>query len=321
MRARTLVLVFLAGSWVAPLSAQPSDLELPSYTAEQRWQRLASHTAWLQAAFLEFGEEHGLTASEVGTWLGRFYSRGWLGGQEAGPYAIAVNRNHMSWPGATGEVVSSGPGDVQIRLNRPWEAVIGPDRQHGGIGTDAFQAMWRASNEAIADWVGIDVVWREEGGQDLLTFRTEYGPIRASNDLRWARGAFLSWNSFLNLLELQMESGLTAREVGAQAAELYGPGWTSRTPWRLFRGMTWNAMGDPNTDCEVLSASPEQVHARCAIGYTAQRVGQAAAYFDVTLADVLENNRAFAEGVAEQRGMRWEEHWDDDFRTITVTIR
>ena len=80
-------------------------------------------------------------------------------------------------------------------------------------------------------------------------------------------------------------------------------------------------MGDPNTDCDVLSASPTEVRARCAIGYTAQRVRQASTYFDVSLDDVLENGRAFAESIAEQLGMRWAESWDEQYRTITVTVR
>ena len=80
-------------------------------------------------------------------------------------------------------------------------------------------------------------------------------------------------------------------------------------------------MGDPNTDCEVLSASPTEVRARCSISYTRQRVSQSSGYFDVTLDDVLENGQAFAESVAEQLGMRWEESWDDEYRTIRITMR
>jgi hypothetical protein len=321
MRLLTLAFVLLSLLCAGPSAAQESDLQLPEYTAEQRWQRLAFNAASMQAALLELGRQHGMTAEEVGTWAGEFYSKGWLSGQEAAPYAVAVNRNHMMWPGATSEVLSSTPTTVQIRFNRPWEAVIGPDRQIAGSTADEFQAMWRATNLAISDWVGIDVAWDEGEDSDVLNLRTEYGPIQAANDLRWARGAFLSWNNFFQLLELKMQSGMTAREVGREAGELYGPGWTAPTPWRLFRGMTWNAMGDPNTDCKVLSASPSEVRAQCAIGYTAQRVSQASTYFDVTLDDVLENGRAFAESVAEQLGMRWEESWDEEYRTITVTVR
>ena len=321
MRKIALTLTFLALSGAGPVMAQQSNLELPEYTAEQRWQRLAGNSVWLQAALLELGKKNGMTPEEVGTWAGEFYSRGWLGGQEAAPFAVANNRNHMIWPGASSEVLSTTPTSVQIRFNRPWETVIGPDKQVGGLTASEFQTMNRATSLAIADWVGIDVSWDAQEDSDILTLRTEYGPIHASNDIRWARGAYLSWNSFFNLLELKMESGMTAREAGTEAGELYGPGWTAPTPWRLFRGMLWNRMGDPNTDCEVLSASPSEVRARCDITYTALRINQSSDYFDITLDDVLENGRAFAESVAEQLGMRWEESWDDEYRTITVTMR
>lgn len=319
MRALTLAFAFLI--LAGPSAAQDAELRLPEYTDQQRWQRLALNLVWTQAALLELGKEKGMTPEEVGRWAGSFYARGWLGGQEAGSYAVAMNRNHMGWPGAAAEVLAASATTAEIRFNRPWESVIGPDRQIGGQTTAEFREMIRAVNEEISAWVGIDVAWEEGEDQDVLRLRTEYGPIQASNDIRWARGAFLSWNGVFTVLEMKKEAGMTAREIGLEAGELYGPGWTATTPWRLLRGMLWNAMGDPNTECEVLSASPAEVRATCDITYTAQRVRQGGTYFDVTLADVLENNRAFAESVAEQLGMRWEESWDDARRTIRVSKR
>jgi hypothetical protein len=64
----------------------------------------------------------------------------------------------------------------------------------------------------------------------------KYGPIVASDDIRWARGTYLSWLTWMPLLSLRMENGLSAAEIGAADAELYGPTWSARTPWQLFRG-------------------------------------------------------------------------------------
>ena len=217
--------------------------------------------------------------------------------------------------------MSSTATTAEVRFNRPWEALIGRDKQVMGVTTWELTSMNNALNAAIADWVGIDMKREADGDYDHLTLRTEYGPIQASDRLRWARGAFLSWLNSFQLLEMKMESGMSAREVGREAGELYGPGWSPRTPFRLYRGMVWNSMGDPNTDCEVLSASPTEVRARCATGYTEQRIGQSSDYFSVTLEDVLESGRAFAESVAEQLGMRWEESWGGGYREIRVTMR
>ena len=320
MRSTTLAVVCLAFLTAGPLGALQADPQLPQFTDQQRWERLASGTVWWQAALIELGAEVGMTPEEVGTFAGEFFARGWLGGAEAGQFVVSMNRNHLSWPGAEVELLSSDPTTVEARFNRPWERWVGPDRQVGGVTSADFEATQRAATLAIADWVGVDVVWEGEKDADRLTLRTEYGPIRASNDLRWARGAYLSWNDGFHVLELQMATGMTPREIGLEAGRRYGPGWGSRTPWQLFRTMTWNAMTDPTTDCEVLSASPEEVRARCAINF-AQRVEQGRNYFDITLEDVLENWRAFAESVAEQRGMRWEETWEDGYRVIRVTMR
>ena len=95
---------------------------------------------------------------------------------------------------------------------------------------------------------------------------------------------------------------------------------TTSTPWQYFRGMLWNQMTDPGTDCEVLSASPDEVRARCHLHYR-QVVERNESRFGVTPDDVFESGRAFAEGVAEHLGLRWAEVLEDDYRVITVTRR
>jgi hypothetical protein len=149
---------------------------------------------------------------------------------------------------------------------------------------------------------------------------TLYGPIEASNDIRWNRSAYLSWLNSLQLISLRKESGMTAREIGEANGELYAPTWSAQTPWALFRGMVWNQMTDPRTNCEVLSASPDEVRARCHMFFR-QLVEQNQSRFNVTLDDVLESNRAFAGKVAEYLGMSWTEVIEGDYTVVTVTRR
>lgn len=303
---------------VAPLSAQ--ELELPEYSAEQRWQRLAYLTVGWQAAVVAFGEAHGMTPQEVGSWVGEYFSTSWVGGVEASQLVFGWNRNHMAWPEASVEVTASTPTSVTAQFNRPIEAFFGPGRRTMGVAGDDILTMLRAIDDAIAEWVGVDMARSVENEHDVLTFETQYGPIRASGDLRWARGSYLSWLNWLQLLSIRMSNGMSAAEIGAADAELFAPSWSADTPWRLFRGMTWNEMTDPDAECDVLSATPDRVEARCQQHYRAV-VEQNRSRFNVTPQDVFDASRAFSEGVAEHLGLRWSETLVDGMRMITVTRR
>ena len=299
-----------------PVRAQ--DVQLPTYSTEQRWDRLAFLNLGWQAAFVALGREKGMTPEEVGQFAGEFFAPGWIGGAEGVQLLRGFYRNFMSLPGASVEVVGSTPTSVTARFNRPIDAWLAPGGSTMGVTRAEIDAMFEAIDAAIAEWVGVSVERRADGDHDVLTFTTEYGPIRAGDEIRCSRGAYRSWLTGRQLMSLQMASGLSAREVGEADAKLYGPGWTARTPWQLYRGMVWNWMTDPDTHCEVLSASPTEVRARCALNYR-QVVEQNQERFNVTVQDVFESNRAFAAGVADQLGMQWTETLDGDDRVITVT--
>jgi hypothetical protein len=303
---------------IAPLGAQ--EIKLPEYTVEQRWQRLASLMVGWEAAMVAFGEAKGMSAEEVGTWVGEFFSTSWLSGAEASQLLVGMNRNFMSMPDATVEIVATTPTTVTARLNRPAEERLGPGRRTMGVPGDDIQTMLSAVDDAIAAWVGVRLSRQVQGDHDVLTLETEYGPIQASDDLRWARGSYLSWLTFLQLMSLRMQDGMTAAEIGAADAELYAPTWTADTPWRFFRGIVWNQMSDPNTDCEVLSASPDEVRARCRQHYR-DLVERNASRFNVTPEDIFESGRAFAMGVADYLELAWTETLEDGYRMITVTRR
>jgi hypothetical protein len=310
----TLISILFVG---VPLSAQ--DIELPEYTMEQRWQRLATLTVGWHAAVVALGESQGMTPEEVGTWIGKFFAKSWLGGAEASQFLTGTYRNFMSFPDAEVEVMATTPTSVTARFNRPIDDMVGPVGRIG-VPRENIVAMLERVDAVVADWVGVDMERRSEGDYDIVTMETRYGPIRASNDIRWNRSSYLSWLTWLQLMSLRMESGMTAREIGAANAELYKTTWSAPTPWRFFRGMLWNQMTDPGTDCEVLSASSDEVRARCREHYR-DLVEQNESRFGVTPEDVFESGRAFAEGVAEHLGLRWTEVLEDGYRVIAVTRR
>jgi hypothetical protein len=180
--------------------------------------------------------------------------------------------------------------------------------------------MFGGLEAVLSEWNGIAAEKERDGDYDVVTMETLYGPIQVSDDYRLGRLNLLSTLAWLQLLSVRMESGMSAAEVGAADAELHAPSWGSTTPWQLFRGMHRNAMTDRNYQCEVLSAGPQEVRARCPIQNEAL-VNANGARFNVTLQDVVDSGRAFAEGVAEYLGMRWVETLEDGVRVITVTYR
>ena len=64
---------------------------------------------------------------------------------------------------------------------------------------------------------------------------------------------------------------MSAQEMGAADAELYAPTWNADTPWRFFRGMVWNQMSDPDTDCEVFGPLVQL----CVVGNLDEAIEQA----------------------------------------------
>lgn len=319
MKRFTLLVLFASLSVTAArLPAQ--EIELPEYTMEQRWQRLAGGTVWWQAAMIALGEAQGMTPEEVGHWAGKFFTQGWLGGGEASWYLRASYRNFMSWPGAELEILNTTPTSVTARFNRPIDDLMGAGGKVGGIKLAEFDAMYQAVDETIADWVGVGLERQSEDGHEVVTYETLYGPIHARDNIRWNRNSYLSWLNGLQLMSIRMESGMSAREIGEADADLYAPTWNVQTPWALYRGMVWNQMSDPNFECAVISASPEEVRARCLQHYRELVLAQQDR-FNVTPEDVFEAGRAFAEGVAEHLGMRWTEELVDGYREITVTRR
>jgi hypothetical protein len=134
----------------SPLTAQ--NLELPQYTAEQRWQRLGYEMAGWQAAMVALGESQGMTAEEVGAWVGDFFSSSWLSGAEASQLTVGMNRNFMAMPDATVEVLETTPTSVKARFNHPIDPYLGPGGRIMGVDGDDIATMLRAVDDAIAEW-------------------------------------------------------------------------------------------------------------------------------------------------------------------------
>lgn len=318
-----LVVVLAVLSW-SPLPAQqraPVPLALPTFTDEARWQRSADFNINWMAPFVMLGKAKGMTIDEIGTWWGEFWTRSWSGGLDARGAMYYLIRNHLNHPGGKVEIVSGEDSLVVARFNEPAIAVFGPDQMLWGITLAEYRRMVWIGNQVTADFVGVKLEQRYDGDWLVLTMRNGVQAPHADAQLRWQRANFLATLQSIQRLGEQMAAGKTPRQVGLDDAKLYGSGWEANdTPSRLFRGMAWNMITNPNQVCEVISSTATEVRGRCNRPWAAT-VRANVERFKVTEEDYEANILGFQQGIAEHLGMIWTVTRDGNWQMITVRRR
>jgi len=292
--------------------------DLPQYTDQQRWQRTATLSLSSMASLVALGKSRGMTIEEIGTWLGNFYRDGWTGGLDARQLAVSFRRNNLSHPAGKVEMVTYTDSLVVARYFDPNLAQIGPDDDYYGMSRGEYLQINRLVDRIIADWVGVSLEERQDGDWTVATMRNKYEAPRASTNLRWRRSAVLATDFLLSSVHAAKAAGKTPAQAGQADATLWKSTWSGvDTPWRLFRGMTWNNMLDPNLVCTVQSATATQVKARCNRPWLGT-VRNLEATTKVTVAEFEAYWLAYEQGIADAIGMTWQVTLDGEDRLITV---
>lgn len=319
MRRMLLTAATLGGATLA--MAQGAAPAIPEYTNDQRWGRLAFLNLSAFATEVALGKSRGMTVDEIGKWLGDYYTATWAGGLDARQFAISIRLNSMSHPASRVELPTFTDSLVVMRLNTPELADFGPDRRLRELTLDEHRTLLRHINQRIADHVGVALEQRYDGDWLVLTMRNRYQAPRASDELRWNRAAFVNKVFGVNVIFFAKAAGKTPLAAGTEAGKTWASTWTaSDTPWRLFRGMVWNAMTDPNLVCEVQSASSSMVRGKCnrpwiaTVQANAERTG-------VSVEDYEAYMLGTEQAVAASLGMSWNVQVDGDYRVITASRR
>ena len=150
---------------------------------------------------------------------------------------------------------------------------------------------------------------------------SEFELATYSPERRWNRSAqLLIAVQMADIMEKKAE-GKTAEQIGRMSFEAYGPpqGWTgSDTPWKLFRGMYYNWMSNPEQRCELLEASDAEVVARCNRPW-AGFIDERGPAYGVSVGEYETVGLVFCQGIAEYHGLEWiQERNGNDFR---ITVR
>jgi len=157
--------VLLVLSLLVALAAQAQDIELATYTPEQRWERASSQLAVSWVAGIAYAKSRGQTAEDFGKAVIELFTPGW-GEPGTGTLNVigGMNRNYMMFFGSEFELVEQSETAVSARSNRPWTRYFGEDGVWYGVTIEEYEKTFQIFNKGLADYLGLGYrEWTEDG--------------------------------------------------------------------------------------------------------------------------------------------------------------
>ena len=165
MRSRNLLIALSVVALAAPVTVRAQEIELASYTPEQRWERAASQFTVSLVASIVYAKSMGQSAEEVAEAWVDLFAPGW-GDPGSGSLTIVrgMHRNLALWPDCQFEIVEQSETSVTVRANRPWAVYFGEDEVWLGVTLDEWEKTFQVFNARLADHLGLGYEdWAEEG--------------------------------------------------------------------------------------------------------------------------------------------------------------
>jgi hypothetical protein len=157
--------IFLVFSMSVPIALQGQDIELASYTPEQRWERAASQFAVSGVAALAFAKSMGQTVEEYAGTVADLFAPGW-GEPGSGSLSIVrgMHRNFSLFPNAEFEIVEQSGESVTARVNRPWAGYFGEDETWYGVTLEEYEESNQIFLSRLCEYLGLGYEeWTEDG--------------------------------------------------------------------------------------------------------------------------------------------------------------
>jgi hypothetical protein len=146
-----------------PLTAQDprqmaGSFELATLTTDQMWARSSFLSISALTSLVALGKSRGMTADEVGRWLGDLYAPSW-GPPNTGS-ALRVARieilNWKGFPGMTVEILSASDTSATMRMSRPWTASFNaPDQRFNGVSLEEYERSLEQVQARINQYLGL----------------------------------------------------------------------------------------------------------------------------------------------------------------------
>lgn len=172
MNIRSLFLsVALLAAFPAPARSQAADLQLPTLTEAQNWNRMESHWANLFAGVVAHAKAKGEGVEALGHTVGKLVAPGW--GDSLSPAGLirGMYRNGAAWKDYQLQVVTATPASVTVRVNRPWVPDFGKSGDLMGATPEDVDTFLRIVYETIAGARGLVYEERRDGEQLVVTVR------------------------------------------------------------------------------------------------------------------------------------------------------
>jgi len=162
---RRTVFAVLALLFLLPLTVQAQEIELATYTPEQRWERASSQLVVSFVSAISFAKSVGQTPEGFAQSVINLFAPGW-GEPGSGTLGVVggMNRNYLMFTESEFELVEQSETSVTARSNRPWLRYFGEDEIYYGVTVEEFETVFRMFNEGIAKHLGLGYEgWTEDG--------------------------------------------------------------------------------------------------------------------------------------------------------------
>ena len=151
------------------LSAQNQN-ELPDLSEEDRWAR----ASWLMdvsnIAAINYAKSNGDNVKDYGNYLGKLYAPGWSAKTPWGMVRGMV-RNNQTFPGFKVEILDQKENMVKFRMNRPYKARFGDDKEVYGVTIKEYEKLWSVFHNHLANHLGFNYNEKIKDDWRVITIR------------------------------------------------------------------------------------------------------------------------------------------------------
>jgi hypothetical protein len=172
MKGRLLLLsmTLLAGPSVSA-HGQAVDVQLPTLTEEQKWNRLEFHWASFLAGAVTYAKTKGEGVEALGHSMGKLFAPGWADTLSPAGLIRGLYRDGAAWKDFQLQVDTATQASVTARFNRPWVPDFGRSGTMYGLTPDDVDTFLRIVYEEIAAAHGLVFEQRRDGEQLVATVR------------------------------------------------------------------------------------------------------------------------------------------------------
>jgi hypothetical protein len=165
MRRLVFVAIPLAILFLSALPTLAQEIELATYTPEQRWERAGSQVSVAFVGGIAYAKSMGKTAEDFGESMADVFVPGW-GEPGSGSLGIVrgMHRNVSLWPDCEFEIVEQSEESVTARVNRPWAKYFGEDETWYGVTLEEYEKTSQVFNSRLSEYLGLGYEeWVAEG--------------------------------------------------------------------------------------------------------------------------------------------------------------